>query len=73
MSGLGVVKPKRLQKDKGVMSSLLKVVAPVIIDAVSNASKGKVEGMDRKRKAGRPRKGRGGGPLFPAGTYGPGD
>ena len=73
MSGLGVVKPKRLQKGKGVMSSLLKAVAPAIIDAVSNAAKGKVEGLGRKRKAGRPRKGRGGGALFPAGSYGPGD
>ena len=74
MSGLGVVKPKRLQKEgKGVMSSLLKAVAPAIIDAASNAAKGKVEGMGRKRKAGRPRKGRGGGALFPAGNYGPGD
>jgi hypothetical protein len=75
MSGLGVVKPKRLQKEgKGVMSSLLKAVAPAIIDAASNAAKGKVQGMGAtKRKAGRPRKGRGGGALFPAGTYGPGD
>jgi hypothetical protein len=54
------------------MSSLLKAVAPAIIDAASNAAKGKVEGMGRKRKAGRP-KGRGGGALFPAGNYGPGD
>ena len=72
MSGLGVVKPKRLNKGKGIMSSLLKAVAPAIIDAASNAAKGKVEGMGRKRKAGRP-KGRGGGALFPAGNYGPGD
>ena len=73
MSGLGVVKPKRLQKEgKGVISSLLKAVAPAIIDAASNAAKGKVEGMGRKRKTGRPR-GRGGGALFPAGNYGPGD
>ena len=73
MSGLGVVKPKRLKKEgKGIMSSLLKAVAPAIIDAASNAAKGKVEGMGRKRKAGRP-KGRGGGALFPAGNYGPGD
>jgi hypothetical protein len=73
-TGLGVVKPKRLQKGKGVMSSLLKAVAPAIIDAASNAAKGKVQGMGAtKRKAGRPRKGRGGGALFPAGTYGPGD
>ena len=73
MSGLGVVKPKRLKKEgKGIMSSLLKAVAPAIIDAAAGAVKGKVEGMGRKRKAGRP-KGRGGGALFPAGNYGPGD
>ena len=54
------------------MSSLLKAVAPAIIDAAAGAVKGKVEGMGRKRKAGRP-KGRGGGALFPAGNYGPGD
>ena len=72
-TGLGVVKPKRLKKEgKGIMSSLLKAVAPAIIDAASNAAKGKVEGMGRKRKPGRPR-GRGGGALFPAGNYGPGD
>ena len=42
-TGLGVVKPKRLKKEgKDIMSSLLKAVAPAIIDAVSNASKGKV-------------------------------
>ena len=74
MSGLGVVKPKRLKKEgKGIMSSLLKAVAPAIIDAAAGAVKGKVEGMGRKRKAGRPRKGRGGGALFPAGNYGPND
>ena len=72
-TGLGVVKPKRLRKGKGIMSSLLKAVAPAIIDAASNATKVKVEGMGVKRKAGRPRKGRGGGALFPAGNYGPGD
>ena len=73
MSGLGVVKPKRLRKGKGIMSSLLKAVGPAIIDAASNAAKGKVEGMGaKKRKAGRP-KGRGGGALFPAGNYGPND
>ena len=74
-TGLGVVvKPKRLKKEgKGIMSSLLKAVAPAIIDAASNAAKGKVEGMGvRKRKAGRP-KGRGGGALFPAGNYGASD
>jgi hypothetical protein len=72
MSGLGVVTPKRLEKGKGVMSSLLKSVGPAIIDAASNAAKGKVEGMDRKRKGGRP-KGRGGVAVFPTGNYGPGD
>ena len=72
-TGLGVVKPKRLKKEgKGIMSSLLKAVAPAIIDAAAGAVKGKVEGMGRKRKAGRP-KGRGGGALFPAGNYGPND
>ena len=72
-TGLGVVKPKRGRKGKGIMSSLLKSVAPAIIDAAAGAVKGKVEGMGRKRKAGRPRKGRGGGALFPAGNYGPSD
>jgi hypothetical protein len=57
------------------MSSLLKAVAPAIIDAASNAAKSKVSTIGsgaKKRKAGRP-KGRGGGALFPAGNYGPGD
>ena len=78
MSGLGVVQQKLLiakrtrTEGKGVMSSLLKAVAPAIIDAAAGAVKGKVEGMGRKRKAGRP-KGRGGGALFPAGNYGPND
>jgi hypothetical protein len=71
-TGLGVVKPKRTRKGKGIMSSLLKAVAPAIIDAAAGAVKGKVEGMGRKRKAGRP-KGRGGGALFPAGNYGASD
>ena len=73
MSGLGVVKPKRTRKGKGIMSTLLKAVAPAIIDAASNAAKGKVQGMGAtKLKAGRPR-GRGGGALFPAGNYGASD
>jgi hypothetical protein len=75
MSGLGVVKPKRLQKGKGIMSTLLKAVAGPIIDAAAGAAKSKVSTIGsgaKKRKAGRP-KGRGGGALFPAGTYGPGD
>ena len=73
--GLGVVKPKRLKKEgKGIMSSLLKAVAPAIIDAAAGAAKGQVStiGSGSKRKAGRP-KGRGGGALFPAGNYGPND
>ena len=75
MSGLGVVKPKRTRKGKGIMSSLLKAVAPAIIDAAAGSVKGKVStiGSGSKRKAGRPRKGRGGGALFPAGNYGPSD
>ena len=46
-----------------------------IANAASNAAKGQVEaiGSGAKRKAGRPRKGRGGGALFPAGNYGPND
>jgi uncharacterized membrane protein YeaQ/YmgE (transglycosylase-associated protein family) len=48
-TGLGVVKPKRTRKGKGIMSSLLKAVAPAIIDAVSNEAKGKVEGMGAKK------------------------
>ena len=77
VTGLGVVKPKRLRKGKGVMTDLFKSVAPAAIDAIANAAtsaaKNKVEGMGvKKRKAGRP-KGRGGGALFPAGNYGPSD
>ena len=75
VTGLGVVKPKRVRKGKGVMSSLLKAVAPAIIDAAAGAAKGQVStiGSGSKRKAGRPRKGRGGGALFPAGNYGVND
>jgi len=78
VTGLGVVKPKRLRKGKGVMTDLFKSVAPAAIDAIANAAtsaaKNKVEGMGaKKRKAGRPRKGRGGGALFPADNYGPND
>ena len=75
MSGLGVVKPKRLQKGKGIMSTLLKAVAGPIIDAAAGAAKSKVSTIGsgaKKRKAGRPR-GRGGGALFPAGNYGASD
>ena len=77
MTGLGVVKPKRLRKGKGVLTNIIKAVAPTAIDAIANAAtsaaKNKVEGMGaKKRKAGRP-KGRGGGALFPAGNYGASD
>ena len=78
MTGLGVVKPKRMRKGKGVFSNIIKSVAPAAIDAIANAAtsaaKDKVAGMGaKKRKPGRPRKGRGGGALFPAGNYGPND
>ena len=78
MTGLGVVKPKRMRKGKGVFSNIIKSVAPAAIDAIANAAtsaaKEKVSGMGaKKRKPGRPRKGRGGGALFPAGNYGPND
>ncbi len=79
-TGLGVVQPKILiakrerKEGKGIMSSLLKAVAPAIIDAAAGAVKGKVEGMGwKKRRVRMPRKGRGGGALFPAGNYGPND
>ncbi len=78
VTGLGVVKPKRLRKEgKGVLTNIIKAVAPSAIDeiasAATSAAKNKVEGMGtKKRKAGRP-KGRGGGALFPAGNYGPSD
>ena len=73
MTGLGVVKPKRLRKGKGVLTNIIKAVAPTAIDAIASAAtsaaKNKVEGMGaKKRKAGRP-KGRGGDALFPAGNY----
>ena len=58
MSGLGMKKrgrPKGTKKGKGIMSSLIKAVAPAIIDAAAGAVKGKVDGMGIKR-VGRPRK-----------------
>ena len=78
VTGLGVVKPKRTRKGKGVLSNIIKAVAPSAIDAIASAAtsaaKNKVSGMGvKKRKAGRPRKGRDGGALFPAGNYGPSD
>ena len=78
VTGLGVVKPKRVRKGKGVLTNIIKAVAPSAIDAIASAAtsaaKDKVNGMGaKKRKVGRPRKGRGGGALFPAGNYGPSD
>ena len=58
MSGLGMKKrgrPKGTKKGKGIMGSLIKAVAPAIIDATAGAVKGKVSGMGVKR-VGRPRK-----------------
>ena len=78
VTGLGVVKPKRVRKGKGVLTNIIKAVAPSAIDAIASAAtsaaKDKVNGMGakRKRKVGRP-KGRGGGALFPTGNYGPSD
>ena len=55
-TGLGMKKRGRPKKvGKGIMSSLVKAVAPAIIDGVAGAVKGKVEGMGIKR-VGRPRK-----------------
>ena len=79
VTGLGVVKPKRVRKGKGVLTNIIKAVAPSAIDAIASAAtsaaKDKVNGMGakRKRKVGRPRQGRGGGALFPAGNYGAND
>ena len=62
MTGLGAKKkrgrPRKTtatKKGKGILSSIVKVVGPVIIDAAANAAKGKVSGMGAKR-VGRPRK-----------------
>ena len=77
MTGIGV-KPKAkrttrktttTRKGKGIISNLaksgLKALAPIIIDAATNAAKNKVSGMGaRKRRPGRPRKN--GGALYPA-------
>jgi hypothetical protein len=58
MTGLEMKKrdrPKGTKKGKDIMGSLIKAVAPAIIDAAAGAVKGKVEGMGIKR-VGRPRK-----------------
>jgi len=98
MTGLGMKKrgrPKkiltevvnnqvRVRKGKGVLSNIIKAVAPAVIDAAAGAVKGKVEtlgsgvahkkilGTGIKKVAKKPRK-RKGGALFPAGNYGPRD
>ena len=98
MTGLGMKKrgrPKkiltevvdnqvRVRKWKGVLSNIIKAVAPAVIDAAAGAVKNKVEtigsgvakkkilGQGIKKVAKKPRK-RKGGALFPAGNYGPRD
>jgi hypothetical protein len=98
MTGLGMKKrgrPKkiltevvnnqvRVRKGKGVLSNIIKAVAPAVIDAADGAVKNKVEtigsgvakkkilGQGIKKVAKNPRK-RKGGALFPAGNYGPRD
>ena len=63
MTGLGAKKkrgrPRKTtatKKGKGVLTSLIKAVAPAVIDTAAGAAKGKVSGMGAKRKPGRPRK-----------------
>ena len=79
--GLGVKKTRkpRNKKGKGVISNIaksgLKALAPVLIDAASNAAKNKISGMGTRKKRttkkttkrGRPRKTRTGAALMPAG------
>ena len=79
--GLGVKKTRkpRAKKGKGVISNLVKsgakALAPMLIDAASNAAKNKISGMGTRKKRttkkatkrGRPRKTRSAGALFPAG------
>ncbi len=63
MIGLGAKKkrdrPRKTtttKKRKGVLTSLIKTVAPAVIDTTAGSTKGKVSGMGPKRKPGRPRK-----------------
>jgi hypothetical protein len=77
--GLGVKKTRKPRKGKGIVSDMaksgLKAIAPVLIDAASNAAKNKISGMGAKKKRttkkttkrGRPRKTRTGAALMPAG------
>jgi hypothetical protein len=90
MSGLGIKKrgrPKaaakgagakktKAKKGKGILGTLVKAIAPAVIDAAAGAAKGKVQGMGAqkkglgiKKKAGRPKKG---GALYAAGYSGGG-
>jgi hypothetical protein len=74
-----IQKATKTKKGKGFLSTIAKAVAPAIIDAAAGAAKGKVAGMgvaQKKnygsgiKKAGRPRK-RKGGALYAAGyTHG---
>ena len=71
MSGIGLI-PKRKRgpkKGKGIFGSIVKAVAPMVIDAVAGAAKSKVSGTGTK-KAGRPRKN--GGALYAPGVTGSG-
>ena len=82
--GLGVKKTRkpRSKKGKGLLSDIaksgVKALAPVLIDAASNAAKNKISGMGTRKKRttkktkkstkrGRPRKTRTGAALMPAG------
>ena len=82
--GLGVKKTRkprkpRAKKGKGVISNLVKsgakALAPMLIDAASNAAKNKISGMGTRKKRTtkkatkrrRPRKTRTGSALYPAG------
>jgi hypothetical protein len=63
MTGLGAKKkrgrPRKTtttKKGKGVVTSLIKDVAPAVIDTTAGSANGKVSGMGAKRKPGRPRK-----------------
>lgn len=90
MSGLGIkkrgrpktaakgtgIKKTRAKKGKGILGTLVKAIAPAVIDAAAGAAKGKVQGMGAqkkglgiKKKAGRPKKG---GALYAAGYSGGG-
>jgi hypothetical protein len=63
MTGLGAKKtrdrPRKTtvtKKGKGVLTSLIKDVAPTVIDTTTGVAKNKVSGIGAKLKPGRPRK-----------------